>query len=154
MKLNNKGFLLTETLIATCIIAILSTTIYVYISKTIDNYTKRDSYDNVVDVYKINNLKISIENDTNITNVADDLCNKLDENPEIWNTINLKEAYICKGNGFKENLINTITDNEYKEYVRLLSLKDLNNDLILIGRFENSQGRKESFASIKVKVGG
>ena len=49
-KLNNSGFLLAETLITTCIIAVLATSLYVYVSKTADNYEKRDNYDNIVDI--------------------------------------------------------------------------------------------------------
>lgn len=159
MRMNNKGFLLMETLITTCIIAILATSIYVYISKTIDNYEKRDKYDNVVDVYKVNNIAVYCKQ-------SNDNCKRKDVNPNkciLLNSRDINEIsngaeniYICKGKGFKNEFINNgaISDKEYKEYVRLLPLTDMeDNDYILIASFKDSQGRKKSFASLKIKSG-
>lgn len=168
-KLNQNGFLLAETLITSCVIAILATSLYVYVSKIINNYEKRDNYDNIVDIYKLNNLvSYCKESELNCRrkNVSQNNCLPFWENGggygipvNISNVTKVeKYAYICKGNGFKENLLNRMNsennDPEYKEYVRLLSLSGVEeNDFVLITKLENSQGRKKSFASLKMKVG-
>ena len=180
-KLNNKGFLLSETLITTCIIATLATSLYIYISKLIDNYEKRDNYDNVVDVYKVNNYKIFFENyektNTNystwnlnykpeLNTCTSDILHDMD----FLNAFSIgypKMLYICRGSGFKSSLIEVLQAeidgttsktwktrySEFQEYIRLLSTKDIeDNEYIILAMFNNSQGRKTSFASIETGV--
>ena len=182
-KLNNSGFLLAETLITTCIIAVLATSLYVYVSKTADNYEKRDNYDNIVDIYTLNNYKLYFESyvkpstDYNLTNVNfkpdRDKCT---EEISSWDMdfmtrfFNSSSNYptsliICNGNfkNYIEEKMNEETDANYalkkhisegfREYIRLLPISDLDSDeYLIIASFKGSQGRKESFASLKTKL--
>ncbi len=158
-RLNNKGFLLVETLITTCIIAILATSLYVYVSKTADNYEKRDSYDNIVDVYKLSNVKKWLEDnwdDSTYKPTGGCKYNILNNIPyAIRDSIDLKDLNICVGN-YKSHFdqlhpTNGATYNyAYREYVRLLpALED--DEYIVLARFEKNNNH--TFASLKIKVG-
>lgn len=154
---NNKGFLLMETLITTCIIATLATSIYIYVSKTITNYEKRENYDNVVDVYKVNNIKLYLYNKWSHYALSD---------PSSWtngvvsislpsdmrNRLKTSQVLVVlnKPSINKSNIINVAFNKKFKEYVRLLSFTGDENAYRIIVHFQD--GKNHSFASLLMKV--
>ena len=60
-KLNNKGFVLAETLVVTVFLMVIFTMIYSYFYPLIGEYEKRENYDDIDSVYAIYWIKRIIE---------------------------------------------------------------------------------------------
>lgn len=60
-KLNNKGFVLAETLVVTVFLMVIFTMIYSYFYPLIGEYEKRENYDDIDSIYAIYWLKRVIE---------------------------------------------------------------------------------------------
>jgi len=147
---NNKGFLLVETLITTCIIAILSTSMYIYVSNTIKNYEKRENYDNVIDVYKINNIKLYLYenwNDFDLSNVND--VKEIELNDSLKTELKVEKIFIVPNNLSsinKTDIINKTNNKAFKEYIRLLPFVGETTNYRIIVHFQNNK-----FASLIMK---
>lgn len=158
MKFNNKGFLLVETLVTTCIIAILATSMYIYINSTITNYEKRENYDNIVDIYKTNNVKLYLYKNWNELNLSDssswvdninviNLPESMKQNFKISNIfVTLNDSNIVN----KEKIINKTNNKAFKEYIRLLSFVGETTNYRLIVHYEDNN--KNTFASLVLKL--
>ena len=121
MKLNNKGFLLAETIVTVCIIATLATSMYLYVSKTASRFEERDNYENVVDVYKANTLKKYLKGEEYFSNTnatGEDLFTKISDTnlTTIKTELNVKYAYLITNNINGINSINTKEKKALEDY--------------------------------------
>lgn len=64
MLFNNKGFIIAETMIVASIVAITVITIYGQFSSVYTNYQERAKYENVDSLYKTNDVKEMIKEDS------------------------------------------------------------------------------------------
>ena len=164
MNKNNKGFLLVETLITTCIIATLATSVYVYISSTVTNYTKRDKYENIVNVYKASNIKSYIYKkwgkpgfELSEPKDWDKYIKTINLPNSLKNELNVSSVFVVpnnlvyySGNSIvvhKSDIINKTSNKAFKEYIRLLSFTGERTDYRLIVHFGD-----DTFASLVIKA--
>ena len=158
MKINNKGFLLVETLVTTCIIAILATSIYIYVNSTIINYEKRETYDNITDVYKTNNIKLYLYNHWSELGFSDsslwlDGINTIELPESIKEKLKISSVFVTLNDSNlvdKGNIIDKTNNKAFKEYIRLLSFVGETTDYRLIVHFKDN--KENTFASLVLKL--
>jgi len=154
MKINNKGFLLMETIVTVCIIATLATSAYLYVSKTASRFEERTNYENVVDVYKTNTLKQYLEKNSllnigEVTNFGD------------LGDLDIKWAYIIMDTeDNKDELYDNLDEddpelNALRDYLKWLSIDDNidgDSNLRLIVWFKGKNGEDGTFANLKISI--
>jgi len=159
MKVNNKGFLLAETIVTVCIIATLGTSMYLYVSKTTSRYEERDNYENVVDVYKANTLKEYLEIKSYVNTSSSAIDNTVLSTLKDENNLNIKEAYlIVNKEDAKTELLNSIKNRLSSEpevqalidYLNWMSISGDDTDSRLIVWFNGSDGGNGSFVNLKI----
>jgi len=143
MKINNKGFLMAETIVTVCIIAALSTSMFLYVSSNANRFEERNNYENVVDVYKLNTIKQYLTMDgTDINTYSGDITSSL---ANIKNSLNIEKAYI----GIPNNLKDSISPQSFKDYLTWLSSMETGNSKSLIVMFGDT-GNGPTFANIVI----
>lgn len=160
IKLNNKGFMLTEVLIVSTLIITVLLIMYTQFKNIKLNFDKGFKYNTVNDLYNLYNVKKYIEDENFIAmtgrlNINDyvriDNCNPIYyENStyckRLYDTINLEELYLVKSNitKLKEN-----KDLNRKTMDFIKTIENSNGDgYRLIGKFE-----KDRYAVLEVLNG-
>ena len=143
MKINNKGFLMAETIVTVCIISALATSMYLYISKTANRFEERNSYENVVDVYKLNTIKQYLtRDDTELNSYSGDITSSVGN---LKNNLNIEKVYLTKPNDIKDSA----TPQSFKDYINWLVTTGLGDKKCLIVMFKDN-GQGPTFANILV----
>ena len=124
MKLNNKGFIFTETLISTTIMIVLLISFYVFSVAFIDNQSKYKNYEKVENIYKVANVRLFLYRN------SDDF-NELIEHTNTAACVSLNNI----GYGEKTELTN-----EYK-----LMLNTFNIDQLYLCDFEKDYNKNDDF---------
>lgn len=154
MKINNKGFLLMETIVTVCIIATLATSAYLYVSKTASRFEERTNYENVVDVYKVNTLKQYLEEKTEVFKTglgSDNYIQISDTNLGSLKTdLKIEKAYLIINKVEGKNSIST-TNKALKDYIKWLKV-DGDSNLRLIVWFKGENGEDGTFANMKISI--
>ena len=153
MKINNKGFLLAETIVTVCVIAALATSMYLYISKTTSRFEERDDYENIVDIYKVNTLKQYLyKKNYNTVSTSSTIDNSVLGEIAGVEYLDISYAYLIEN---KQSALNDfanyyeaeeISRNLY-DYTKWLKVEDDDN-LRLIVCFNSDDG-DGTFASLK-----
>ncbi|MBE6153138.1 MAG: type II secretion system protein [Firmicutes bacterium] len=147
---NNKGFLLAETIVTISIIATLATSMYLYVSKTTSRFEERDSYENIISLYKVNVLKEYLNTKEYVTVSSS---NEIPE--EILGIINdpnnldIKKTYLISNTETAKNSLKNSLDNKteqaFIDYLKWINLPDSSTDSRLIVWFNDN-----TFASLKI----
>lgn len=149
MRINNKGFLMAETIVTVCIIATLATSMYLYVSSSANKFEERNNYENVVDIYKLNTIKEYLE----ITDKIDSLSTDAIDLEVFGNEENLNVKYVFLIGNKQSNIdiikSKTSTPQSLKDYLNWLPLDGNESDKRLIAMF-NSTGNGPTFANILI----
>ncbi|MBQ6476868.1 MAG: hypothetical protein IJI43_00285 [Bacilli bacterium] len=136
-KLNNKGFVLVETLIVTVFIMTIFTIIYMNFYPQIAEYQRREFYDDIDSKYDIYWFKRMVENDKMITNATFTNMNN-----------NLKTNAIYVFNGSDDNgkpncteIANATYRNQCNKYVSMTGIIKLYLTYYHLGEVDSSEGR-------------
>lgn len=144
MKLNRKGFLLAETIITVTIIATLATSMYLYISRTANRFEDRNNYENVTDVYKVNTVKLYLNEKNLLTNTGD----ITEQIVPIKDELNINKVYLILNTEEAKNSIDT-DSNSLKDYLDWISIDGNQEDLRLIVWF-NGGDSDGTFANMRI----
>lgn len=144
MKLNRKGFLLAETIITVTIIATLATSMYLYISRTANRFEDRNNYENVTDVYKVNTVKLYLNEKNLLTNTGD----ITEQIVPIKDELNINKVYLISNTEEAKNSIDT-DSNSLKDYLDWISIDGNQEDLRLIVWF-NGDDSDGTFANMRI----
>ena len=143
MKINNKGFLMAETIVTVCIISALATSMFLYVSKTANRFEERNNYENVVDVYKLNTIKQYLtEGGTELNSYSGEITSTV---ANLKDSLKIKKVYVVRPNDIKDSA----TPQSFKDYLNWLSSTDFGDKKCLIVMFEDS-GNGPTFANILV----
>ena len=144
MKLNRKGFLLAETIITVTIIATLATSMYLYISRTANRFEDRNNYENVTDVYKVNTVKLYLNEKNLLTNTGD----ITEQIVPIKDELNINKVYLISNTEEAKSSIDT-DSNSLKDYLDWISIDGNQEDLRLIVWF-NGDDSDGTFANMRI----
>ena len=169
--MNNKGFSILESLVATSVIIILFIALYTYIVQIIDNYNARNKYDLVENTYKLNTIRTYIYAYGNVNDIIyDDVGNNRNSvsiknlnfnNTDQYNDIygemledmGIEKIYFVYSEYDSNGQIDTskinISDNNLYKYVMYVGNK-YRYKYRIVAKFEN-----EEYSQIKLwKVSG
>lgn len=148
-KMDNKGFMLAETLIVTSFVAGVLIFIFIEFTNISKNYEDNYTYNTVEDLYALEDIRDYIlEDDLAITNIEDELSNKdyieisncsiagdKDYCLKLFELVNVDQVIISK-NKFDKSKFNN-SDKNLEAFVKKISIKG-SEVYRLIVSFKNS----------------
>jgi len=131
-KIGNKGFMMAEVVIVSCIILVSLVGLYATFNKLYIAYTERSYYYNVDCVYALRNVYKKLVDDNEFVNLVNDnvinsgieIKAKLSDNyyTGLFNSYKVNEVYLVS---YKKdsvsNLVDVVSNDSFKEYIKYLA---------------------------------
>lgn len=160
-KMNNKGFMLSETLIVATFLVTVLLFLYVQFNKVTKTYDTSFKYNTVNGLYSTNNiinyiktdgldnLKIELLNEgiefVNITSCHTDYFNETDYCSVLMETLNIKTAIFTNENLTTLKSIDTGLEQTMIDFIEYIKFEEIDGYRVIIEFNDNT------FASLKVK---
>ena len=137
--MNNKGYVLLETIIVVTILSVVLLSLYTSFSDAANRNTKYRHYDNTEYIYKTNNVKKIIINyiasnnivlkDNNV--ICSDYLDKKCSDIEYLEELGVKAVYIISNKNIDEAEPTTL------KYIKYLNMSDNNKRIVVMFEDEN-----------------
>ena len=141
--MNNKGFVLAETLVVTIFVLLIFTILYNSAIPLLGRYEELSFYDEIDTTYDVYQFRKLLENDKNYTSIISNdykvlTCNDFDNKDDcnmLYSILNLKSSdlllFINTDYINNTSFQNSITSYEVKDYLNYVNLESNSNILVL-----------------------